>query len=111
MTRCEVPFVLMEALIERIKVFLTAAVTWLVVLGGVLTIVISQLAPTLGLDHPVIIWLSAAVVWIGIVVQIIRLSTPVLPSARGMLPTNDPVTHQEMHLQRELDRARSIRQP
>ena len=101
----------MNLLIERIKVFLTAAVTWLVVLGGVLTIVIAQLTPTLGIDHPVILWLTGAVVWIGIIVQIIRRSTPVLPSARGILPVDTPATSQEMHLQRELDNLRRLRQP
>ena len=100
----------MNNLLERIKVFLTAAVTWLVVLGGVLTIVIAQLTPVLGIDHPVIIWLSGAVVWIAVIVQIIRRSTPILPSARGILPINDPATSQEAFLQRELDRLRA-RQP
>lgn len=101
----------MNNLLERIKVLLTAAVTWLVVLGGVLTIVIAQLTPVLGVDDPIILWLTGAVVWIAILVQIIRRVTPVLPSARGILPVDTPATSQEMFLQRELDTVRGLRQP
>jgi hypothetical protein len=95
--------------IERIKTIAQAAVTWLVALAGVLTIVAAELADQLGADNVVVVWVLRAVVWLGVAVAIIRRSTPVLPDARGVLPQiGEPVTSNEKWLAEELEHQRSL---
>lgn len=89
----------MTKTIERLRVILTAAVTWLVAIAAVLTIVAGELATELGDAAPVVTWIARVVVWIGVAVAIIRQVTPVLPAARGIL--NDgtsPLTENERRL-------------
>lgn len=73
-------------MIDRIKVILTAAVTWLVVLATVLTIVAGELQDQGGDFAPVVAWIARIITVIGVVVTIIRRVTPVLPQQRGLLP-------------------------
>ncbi len=86
--------------IERLRVILTAAVTWLVAIATVLTIVAAELGDAFGDDAaPVITWIARILVWIGVATAIIRQVTPVLPAARGIL--NDgtsPLTENERQL-------------
>lgn len=83
----------MNDTLNRIHVIARAAVTWLVTLAGVLTIVADELTEALGADHVVVAWIVRVVAWVAVAVAIIRRSTPVLPEARGVLPVlGEPVT-------------------
>lgn len=96
-------------MIQRIHTVLSAAVTWLVVLAMVLTIVAAELADALGATSPVVVIALRAVAAIGVAVSIIRRVTPVLPDARGLLPKPDqPATSDEAWLTAELERVRSM---
>ena len=70
-----------EHLPDRVKVFLTAAPTYLVALTAALTVLADQLpnAPQ---------WIATVVVWITTAVLIIRRVTPVPVEDRGLLPTD-----------------------
>lgn len=65
--------------LARLKVILTAAVTYLVLAATVLTIVSESLPAAPGTIAKVLAWLGTAVL-------IIRRVTPVLPDERGVLP-------------------------
>lgn len=84
----------MHDMITRTLIVAKAAVTWLTVAAGVLTIAAEELTAIVGADHPVTTWLLRAVAWLGVAIAIIRRSTPVLPEARGVLPPPDgaPIT-------------------
>ena len=102
----------MNQFIERALVVLRSAVTWLTLLATVLGIVAANLQPFS--DDPtiarVVAFIAAAVAVVAVIVQIISRVTPVLESARGLLPVDEsiPVTSRERHLQRELDHQRNI---
>lgn len=78
----------MQNVIARIKVVLTAAVTWLVAASLVVTIVSSELADVLsdGTAETVAAVSLKIVAWLGAAVSIIRRVTPVLPDQVGLLP-------------------------
>lgn len=91
-----------------IKVIARAPVMWLTVLAGILTILAAELGELLGADHPVIVFLLRAVVWVGVGISIIRQVTPVLKQARGVLPTGEPATSNEVFLIREINQMRRV---
>lgn len=65
---------------ERVRVVLSAAVTWLVFAATVVTIVLQEV------DVPAVTRFGGyALTVIGVAVAIIRRVTPVLPSERGVL--------------------------
>lgn len=77
-------------IVQRVKVILGAAVTWLTAAGLILTIFaeeIASVAPA-GAAEDVTVWLVRIVAWIGAAVTIIRRVTPVLPEERGVLPVS-----------------------
>jgi hypothetical protein len=83
----------MIEVVDRITTVAKAAVTWLVALAGVLTIVAEELTTALGADSAAVAWIVRIVAWLGIAITIIRRSTPVLPAARGILPKpGEPAT-------------------
>lgn len=88
--------------LERFKTVAKAAVTWLVVLAGVLTIAAEELAEQVGADSPVVVLILRVVAWVGTAVAIIRRSTPVLPEARGIIGNGEPATSEERWALREL---------
>lgn len=94
----------MTGLVARVRVILTAAVTWLVVLAAVLTVVVDELAAAIGADHPVVVLIFQAVAVIGVAISIIVRVTPVLPGAEGLLPApaGTPVTEYEAELMHQL---------
>jgi hypothetical protein len=102
----------MNDLTARIRVVLTAAVTWLILAATVLGIIAANLQPFTD-GNPavarVVAFIAAIVAVIAVIVRIISQVTPVLHSARGLLPVDEltPVTSREAHLQRELDYQRS----
>lgn len=100
----------MNDFITRAKTVLGAAITWLVVLAGVLTIVAGELADQVGADSTIVVLVLRALAWVGVAISIIRRVTPALDSARGLLPVSDsiPVTSRERVLQRELDHQRNL---
>jgi len=68
-------------MIERTRIILTAAVTWLTVAGAVATILVDELA-----DVPTAANIAArAAVIIGTSIAIIRRVTPVLPDDRSII--------------------------
>lgn len=78
----------MKKLLARARVILTAAPTYLVAAGAVVTIVadeVSKLLPPGWQDNAAQI-AGAAVGILGAAVAIIRRVTPVLPAERGILP-------------------------
>jgi hypothetical protein len=87
----------MAVLIQRIRTVLTAAVTWLVVLSTVLTIVMAELDEFAGIPPGVIRGIGTALAVVGVVLAIIRRVTPVLPDARGLAPVelDQPLTQHE----------------
>jgi hypothetical protein len=102
----------MNDLTARILVVLTAAVTWLTLAATVLGIIAANLQPFTD-GNPdvarVVAFIAAIVAVIAVIVRIISQVTPVLHSARGLLPVDEsiPVTSREAHLQRELDYQRN----
>ncbi len=92
----------------RIRTVLASAVSWLVALAAVLTIVAEELAGVAGLPDAVGRAIATALVVIGVAVAIIRRVTPVLPGARGILPppAGTPETPREAALLAQLDEAR-----
>lgn len=92
-----------------IKVIARSPITYLSMLGGVLTVVSTQLVPVLGVDHPIIAWLGGAIIWIGVIIEMIRRVTPVLKPARGVLPKlGEPLTSNEQWALNELAHERNI---
>ena len=72
---------------QRLKVILNAAVTWLVAAGLIIGIILQELDP---FDDtvPTLVFriLAAAGTTVGVAATIIRRVTPVLPDDRGILP-------------------------
>ena len=69
---------------SKIRVIATAAVTWLVVISGVITAIL----PVVGDEWPEVVpYGLTAVAWIGTAVAIIRTVSPVAPDERGILPS------------------------
>lgn len=72
---------------QRLKVILNAAVTWLVAAGLIIGIILQELDP---FDDtvPTLVFriLAAAGTIVGVAATIIRRVTPVLPDDRGILP-------------------------
>lgn len=66
-------------MIARVKVVLAAAVTWLVFIGFVATVVADEIPGVAG-------WAVRIAAWATTAVSIIRRVTPVLPEDRGVLP-------------------------
>lgn len=103
----------MNQFIDRALVVLRSAVTWLTLLATVLGIVAVNLQPFTG-DNPevaqLVAFIAVVVAVIAVIVKMISMVTPVLESARGLLPVPEslPVTSRERHLQRELDYQRSL---
>lgn len=81
--------------IERLRVILTAAVTWLVAIAAVLAIVAEEIADAFGADFPALVWIARVAVVIGVAIAIIRRVTPVLPEARGVVNYTTPMTERE----------------
>lgn len=75
--------------IARIKVVLTAAVTWLVLASTIVTILSEEIATVLPAGAATDVGAVAlkVVAVLGAAVTIIRRVTPVLPDERGLLPT------------------------
>lgn len=74
-----------DRLIARTRVILTAAVTWLVIGGSVLTMLAGELA-TAGLAPEWTDWLVKVAGWTATAVLIIRRVSPVTETERGVLP-------------------------
>lgn len=79
----------------RLRVILSAAVTWLVTLAAVLVIVIDELGSVAGIPAGVIKALGSLLTIVGVAVAIIRRVSPVLPAARGILDNGAPRTRLE----------------
>lgn len=94
----------MSGVVARLRVILTATVTWLVVLAAVLTVVVDELATAIGADHPVVVFILRALAALGVAIGIIVRVTPVLPGAEGLLPApaGTPVTPLEAELADQL---------
>lgn len=69
----------MNDLSERLKVLLSAAPTYLIIISGVLTALAEELP-----DAPR--WIVTVAAWLATAVLIIRRVTPVPPAERGLLP-------------------------
>lgn len=100
----------MHAVIERVRIILTAAVVWLTVLGLVLGIVADELAEAIGVESPVVGFLLRVVAMVGVGISILVRVTPVLPGARGILPppAGVPVTPDEAALAGRLHAAQRV---
>lgn len=78
----------MGKIIERVKVILRAAPTYLVAVSTVITIANEEIVDLLpdawqgGAANAVVVLLA----WLGAAVSIIRRVEPVLPAERGILP-------------------------
>lgn len=98
----------MEHLTARVRVVLTAVVTWLVVASAVLVVVAEELTAAIGATHPVVTWILQAIVVLGVAISIITRVTPVLPAAHGLLapPITTPVTPREAELVDQVDALR-----
>jgi hypothetical protein len=79
----------------RVLVVAKAAPTWLVAASTVLTITADELAGMVGAEHGAVTFVLRVVAWLGVAIAIIRRSTPVLPEARGILPSPNPATRAE----------------
>jgi len=79
----------------RAKTVARAAVTWLVLASTILTVAAEEIAKVAGTDSPVVVLALRAVSWLGVAVMILRRVTPVLPDARGILPTGAIETETE----------------
>jgi len=73
---------------DRLKVLLTAAVTYITIIQAVLVIFSEELASLFadGDAQTVVATIVKVIAVLGAVVTIIRRVTPVLPSERGLLP-------------------------
>jgi hypothetical protein len=97
---------------DKVKVLLGSAVTWLVAAGSVVAIVVSELEPFR--DVPavgaVLNVLAAVGVVAGVAASIVRRVTPVLPSARGLTPpaSRQVVTDRERTLALEVQRLHAM---
>lgn len=78
----------MSAFLARVRVVLTAAVTWLTAIAAVVPFIADDIAAQLpeGAAEQVTKYALLAVAWLGAAVSIIRRVTPVLPQERGVLP-------------------------
>lgn len=88
--------------LDRIRTILGAAVTWLVTAAAILTILIGELGSIAGVPAEVVQLLGTALVIVTAAITIIRRVTPVLPTARGLLPppAGVPETARELELLR-----------
>lgn len=82
---------LMELLKElgpRIKVVLTAALTWLFVIQAILLVAAEQIAPLIPApwSDQVSAFLLTALSVVGVAILAIRRVSPVVPDERGLLP-------------------------
>jgi hypothetical protein len=77
----------MNGLIARIRVLGTAVNTWLVAAALIAPIIIGEVAEELPSDKAEVFtkWGSKVVSWIGAAIAIVRRSTPVIKSQRGLL--------------------------
>lgn len=76
----------MTETIARIKVVLSAAVTWITLAIAVLTIFSEEIAALLPEgSEDISAFILKVVAWLGGAVTIIRRVSPVLPSERGIL--------------------------
>lgn len=78
----------MSRTIAKIRVVLSAAVTWITVASGVVVIVADEAAKVLpsGAAEDVAAVAVRVVAVLGAAVAIIRRVTPVLPDQRGLIP-------------------------
>lgn len=78
----------MSDFIARVRVVLTAAVTWITAVAAVIPFIADDIADQLpsGAAEQVTKYALLAVAWLGAAVSIIRRVTPVLPDERGVLP-------------------------
>lgn len=78
----------MQAFIERVKVVLSAAVTWIVLASSIVTIFAEEIAKVAAEGTAATVTRVAVrvVSILGAAVAIIRRVTPVLPEERGVLP-------------------------
>lgn len=81
----------MKKLLKRARVILTAAPTYLVAAGAVVSIVADEVSKVLpaGWQDNAAQLAGAAVGIIGAAVAIVRRVTPVLPHERGILPPGE----------------------
>lgn len=82
-------FARLEEMWAKAQVVLTAAVTWLVIVAAVITVIADELAKVL--PSP---WSDRLSAWaitilgvLGAIIAIIRRVTPVEPAERGLLPS------------------------
>jgi hypothetical protein len=83
----------MNNLAARIKVLGTAVNTWLVAIALIVPIAVSEIAQELPSDkaEAVTKWGGKLIAWIGVAVAIVRRSTPVIKSQRGLLAPGEGV--------------------
>ena len=81
----------MNKLIARIKVLASAANTWLVAIALIVPIAVSEIAQELPSDKAEVVtkWGGKLIAWIGVAIAIVRRSTPVIKSQRGLLEPED----------------------
>lgn len=77
----------MNELLARAKVLGTAVNTWLVGAAVIIPIIVSEVAHELPSDKAEVVtkWGGKAVTWIAVAIAIVRRSTPVIKSQRGLL--------------------------
>lgn len=93
----------LDQLTDKAIVVLKAAPTYLVALATIVGIFVDELAEIGPLPPIVMTILLSLVAVIGAAVTIIRRVTPVLESARGIMPTSGPYTDAEQTFARRLE--------
>lgn len=97
-------------ILERVRTVLTAAPTYLIAAAFVVRAILEEVAQAVDVVPP---WLAggaaALLTGLALAVSIIKRVTPVLPSARELLPpaAGQPVTAREAELLAELERVRT----
>lgn len=87
----------MSELLERVKVVLSAVVTWLVVAQTMLIVFADEIAKGFPMQaETVAMWSLIVMGMLGTAIAIIRRVTPVLPVFYGLLPTAEWKAREKM---------------
>lgn len=89
-------------LVDRARVILTAAVTYLVLAAVIVAILIDELGAVAGIPPVVVKVLGGILTACTVAITIIRRVTPVLPAARSITPVDAVATAREAELRNDL---------